>query len=624
MKKKLLLVTLVAPLLMVSAQWTQTGGVVKISPETYKYVSGSYEVKSAADGASNEGKVTVKGSFTTPTTSGSQFVNKWTTGTQYGQLILDGTSPVVGKITSEFKLTSAMAYHSIAVPFDNTYTALDLASNAGITAPNWTGYTGSAGTYDANRWKNSVFHWDVANKSYETLAETDVLQPTHYYELFNMPTHGSAPNTTSATSYVGVPNRNLATNVSFTGYKIGKSTDTNNYGEAYGTYIYDPGATKPTKWDSPEVGDNVSNAGYGDNVFFIGNPYTSNIDLETVLTSNATNFSHIAQFGANSYTREDGNGGLVTSTAAAFAASTSDGTADKHVFILRPHHTAVVKLKNLAEGTTVNFDFNHSPTNTIKTFDSEKVNVGSPSWNRNGESFYQVGMDLYKGKYITPNRFYIVASNTYSPSAKSGNEIYNVALGNDDTGFYSLQEKADGTIDNELSHNKVYLNGINATDYVAKPIHLIFQVSEPGEYTLKSRLNNDLLNSGNRYYFEDKREGVILEVGEGFEYTFDSKEIEKDRFVMYWNGLPDEMGVEDTAIGETLVYKDGRDYKVRFDNNWKQADVYVYNMIGQLVHVAKKVGTINDYMLPINGDPAAYIVKVMGDNGDVVTKKIVK
>lgn len=634
MKKNLLLAALVIPLLSVSAQWTQTGGTVTVQPNTLHYMSGSYEVNGGGQ-AINKGNVNVQGDFTIDETiPNTEFRNKFTSGTEYGQLILqDGSGQVVtGKIHNEFKLIDDFAYHSISVPFMN-YSGSDLVTNAEMGNVQFLGFQTPAGTYDVNRWKNPVFHWDLNNYHFDTPADADILNPSEYYEVNNIQVQGgSLPNTNSITTYVGSPNNfsinNPFKSVVLQGYDIPANNQSNIFGGAYGSYIADPGSAMPVGWNTPRAGIPIENdfngngTDFGNNIYYLGNPYTSNIDLTDKLTNNP-NFTHIVQFLGNSYVREDGNGELVESYTG-FSLATTDGTGDINTgvnpFIVRPFHTYLIKMAGLDLGETTTIDFDDS----IKTFEE----LYAPSFarvNNNSNLFYQVGMDLYNDQDVfTGNRFYVVASDTYGPAATNGIEAYNIYLG-ENTGFYTLQENADGTINSDLSHNPVYINGVNASDYVGKPIQLVFQSNRGGNFTLKPRLNSALLNSSNKFYFEDSLTGEFFEITEDFTYTFNANESDSERFKMYWNGVPETLNTSDiTPVAKTLVYKNiDNAFQVRFAENWNKADIYVYNVMGQLVHSAKSLDTSIDYTLPLKGHTSAYIVKAVSEKGEVATQKII-
>ncbi len=113
----------------------------------------------------------------------------------------------------------------------------------------------------------------------------------------------------------------------------------------------------------------------------------------------------------------------------------------------------------------------------------------------------------------------------------------------------------------------------------------------------------------------------------GAEYKFSiNPATSMDRFNVYWNGLPEALGVASASVkGETVVYKDHSQFKIRFDKNWDSANVYVYNTLGQLMHTAKNVNTSVDYLIPLNNNTvSSYVVKTVSSEGEIVTKKIVK
>ena len=96
---------------------------------------------------------------------------------------------------------------------------------------------------------------------------------------------------------------------------------------------------------------------------------------------------------------------------------------------------------------------------------------------------------------------------------------------------------------------------------------------------------------------------------------------------MYWAATPNNEKVEEVAkqeVNTTIVFKDVDTYKVRFDKGIKKADVFVYNISGQLVNTSRNIDASVDYIVPLKGNSSVYIVKVVGDNGQVVTKKIIK
>ncbi|MEG2078718.1 T9SS type A sorting domain-containing protein, partial [Chryseobacterium sp.] len=67
------------------------------------------------------------------------------------------------------------------------------------------------------------------------------------------------------------------------------------------------------------------------------------------------------------------------------------------------------------------------------------------------------------------------------------------------------------------------------------------------------------------------------------------------------------------------------DYIVRFDPNWKKADITVYDMSGKLVLSKKDVKTDKDFVIDLDDNiKNGYIVNILSDNGEKVATKILK
>ena len=63
---------------------------------------------------------------------------------------------------------------------------------------------------------------------------------------------------------------------------------------------------------------------------------------------------------------------------------------------------------------------------------------------------------------------------------------------------------------------------------------------------------------------------------------------------------------------------------VRFDPNWKTADIQVYDMSGKLILAEKKVLADKDYVLNLAKHNNAYIVTAVSEKGEKISSKIVR
>ncbi|MDG4944865.1 T9SS type A sorting domain-containing protein [Weeksellaceae bacterium KMM 9713] len=626
MKKNLLIAALVLPLLTVSAQWTQTGGTVSVQPNTLHYMSGTYEVKGGGQ-AINKGNVNVQGQFTIDETNpNTEFRNVWNNSKiSYGQLIINENSLATGTVIAEYKNTPHTQFfkQSFAVPFDGI-SALELATQAGLQNPQWITHPRNF-TYMSSRWENAINMWENSQFASANMKADDIIGmnnntsssssepflPTSSYRI-NQRLEGLD---TRLSEYQGKP-ANMAHSLDVTPFAIDPSSTNytrNIYGEMLGTYLKDPFVNiNYTSWTTPGIVNIPTD--FGNNLFSFGNPYTSNLDLRPSLTGGPV--TGVIQYMGADFIVDQGSNILVAD--APFKATWDNGAwiGDLEALEVRPFHTFSIK----TDGT-----INSIPLgNANKTFD---LDYNAPAFvdRTTTNQLFQVKMQLFKND-LALSRAYIVASNSFEAAAQAGNEAYVLDANPNTNIIYTLQENEDGTVSQELINSRVYINGINKDSYVAKPIMLVHQVANPGQFTLKGILSNDLINSSNQFFFEDAEEGFIQNITEDFEYTFTANETTTDRFRIYWNGTPEVLNVSDvTAVAKTLVYKNVDDtFKVRFAENWNKADIFVYNVMGQLVHSAKSVDASIDYTLPLKGHTSAYIVKAVSDKGEVATQKIIK
>lgn len=616
MKKNLLTIALVAgALLPVSAQWYQIGGTVKVKPGALKYVSGPQTITKGTE--SNEGKVQVGGAFTV-VDNVAEFRNEFNSPIEYGQLIIAGGVQAKGKVVGEYKTPGNTNFYKapIAIPYIGV-TADQIADAAGITTKDWQNHERN-GIYSSNRWRNPVNVWDNTHyalrdlRKGEEVTQDGLYKPTNYYSVNNK-VDGLGYR---QTDYSGIP-ANMAHSVVLTPFKVDGRTNykRNIYGEVLGSYLTDPFGVTPAGWG--EKGDGPKNRpeGYGDNYFYLGNPYTSNVDLTEVL--NNTNILGVVQYTDLDYREEVGSNFNRGGYSQKISRNGSGWIGDKSVLKLRPYHTFGVK----TNGQSVTLSLNDN----VKTF---KEDAKTPKYTARmaREEIKQVQIKL-----IDPIddsevlRTYVAASNYFQASGKAGNQAYIPELRDSVDGIYTLEENEDGTYMEEAG--KLYINGVNEDNYVGKPIYIVHQVARPGNYNFLFTPSGGV-DANNKFFFEDRVTGILKEITDSqLTYEFNASETSKERFVLYWKKTPMSLSVQDNLIAtkhETVVYKDNSSFKVRFAKDINRADVYVYNVLGQLVHSKQGVNTSADYVLPLDNSSSAYVVKIVGDNGKVTTKKIVK
>ena len=496
MKKNLLIAVMVLPLLSVSAQWYQTGGTVKVKANTLKYVEGAHEVAGTST-ESNEGKVHVNGDFTVGSTA--EFRNEWTDATAYGQLIIDDESVASGNVISEYKNTDYNAFYkqSTAFPFTGV-SAEEFAVQAGIETLVWPGHPGN-GVFNNTRWQASVNTWDNQNYalddmlSSETIETNGVYGPQRYYSINQMVDELQV----RLSDYQGSP-ANTPHNLVLTSYTIsaGAESVVNNYsrnifGEMLGTYLKDAFVT--IDYDAWSTNGRLAKPdGFAENLFYFGNPYTSNLDLRPSIPTDGSVVG-IQQFSSNTFdpNTNQGNSNLNIDEAGDDITTFSGGswTGDgENVLEVRPFHTFAIK----TNGSLASIDLNDSN----KTFNLE---FNAPSYvdrttGSNSNPLNQVKLQLFQDD-LAISKSYIVAGTDFEAAAQAGNEAYNSTLSEEYASIYTLQENEDGTVNSELSNSLTYINGINELNYVAKPVMMALNIIEAGDFVLKGILSDDILNS---------------------------------------------------------------------------------------------------------------------------------
>ena len=100
-------------------------------------------------------------------------------------------------------------------------------------------------------------------------------------------------------------------------------------------------------------------------------------------------------------------------------------------------------------------------------------------------------------------------------------------------------------------------------------------------------------------------------------------------FDLYY-GLPTNgtLGTSDTKVPSRtriLYIEDSNKYVVKFDPNWKSADIYVHDMSGRLILSNKNVKTGSDYTINLDTKVNnTFIINVISELGEKVTSKIIK
>lgn len=622
---------------------------VKVNPNTLVYFGSDLRVSAGVTAErviENDGNIYVNGDFVNQAypAKGKSFVSTWTNGNSYGQVIIKETRSA-DELTMEKGVidTDAFAWGQFAIPFK--YSTANDAMLGMFGVP----YVSSSRNY------SSMLLWDNIDKpQFITASDTTSLKPGDYV-ILNLKYYSAGikgfMETNEKLEYSGKPSNGalsgldkLVMNADM--YFHGEAWNTwkeykNDYGERYRTYISDE--VRPD-----------SSYHYARNHFQFGNPYTSNLDLSK-LPYIDTEFGEYL-VGVSQYKGVEWNQGTGSSYPSSVKA-TYNGTnwaGDAEALIVKPFEPFILVLKEDIEGV-VNLSFGDNlktfsmdpyyPPSANKT-SSDDLGGNSDFAGKNQytgatlvgslRGFYQLELKLYdEAENFTGNKAFVVVSDKVANGVENRLEAEYGDFGNR-TGFYLAQENANGSPVAESSR-KMYINTVGMT-YNNKPIPFFFarKSGDHNGYYIKANLFKDNIfnkltseernyGDGNSFYFYDFKEDKLIPITTDFKYYIPGSTVAlENRYQIYWNGLQNHNKSElSEDLSSVVVYKDQDTHKVRFSEDWDNAEVKVYDLTGRKVLEFNNVSTKADFAfkLPANG---IYVVKIVSNTGEVYTQKIIK
>ena len=656
MKKKILTLSLVGACALVDAQLTYVGNdaLFHIQDEALVYSGGGVKLDGNA-------KVNTIGDFMVVTTSQSfevaptaDFRLKYSSPSVYGQLYIKGMpqANITGKVNKEYVDVKHgnTGRQQVALPFYN-YSITDLqASLPHINVTN------SALTVTGRFNKRSVFKWNNVTAAFDqlttTLTPTVVGKPTDYYilsrrlydgtEVWNPTlvvenpnanlqgyTPSSASDLYSANSmkkiFKGVPVSDLNTadtEVTLAGAFSGSfginGSGINDYKEKYSSYVDDPFVT--TKWD----------ADYGKNLYQHGNPYLTNVDLSLVkkgttatddenAISNLNGISYYTSGIENSFPA----GTTYTTTSAVVRTFDSAGNVNGGLandLVIKPMQEFMIKLSDNTS-QTLKFSKTRRFAQTARP-EATPYSV-TARVSKAPVVTKQLGVVLYDANDTEIGRTFYIVNNEAVSGFSPENARMQATTGS--TSIYSKEEQVSGGADVNANYN-LFINEANEVDFSGKEIPLV--VNNANAAKLKffliegGKLVEDKGNLSNGKSFYYSNNGTLTKIKSGDTFSLTNTNFTYGLFYEQPAGV---LGTSELLKGQTIVAKKDQGYVVRFNKNWKQADIEVYSSVGQLLHSAKKVSTYDDYKLPLdNVTNGVYIVKIKSNDGEIVTKKVIK
>jgi len=662
MRKNLFAISLIAAIYSVQAQnilvHLDDSAVTYVSEGTLLYSGGGFQTKGSGiidihgnvmiDGASGDG-------FKTITTGGGDKFNggnivlrlndptNYSTST-YGQLYVNGIKAIdlTGIVSKEYRTgrhgaINTSYFQQIALPF---------AGKAFNTLSAELGKAFSTLRYS----KNEILSWNNTSVVSNHVTSLSNTTPSNalYYMLgsknndldLSTPPSGllAIPPTSTGSVYTlnGAPVRSEdLTSVSLqgAGASVNFGTNGNNlnqYNEKYNSYVQDD-------FDNTT---GVFIGTYGKNIYQFGNPFFTNIDLSRIgynepggtggLTD-GNNISNIWGIQYASGTTVSYPGGATFTTGAlkqTYDPVTRIPTGDINSLIIKPMQTFVIKLRDNTP-QTLNFSTLRRFSSTARAETTDYSVTAARGLPGTVKQLGVIALDA-TGKEIG-RTYYVVTPNATTGHQTSGiTSIQAGANGGDVIGTF--EEALNGGYDYNYVNYWLYINEANENNFMGKNIKLMtYSPSVVKSYKFEIRENAEMitngthaLSSGIGFYYKAGN-GIVQQAVQGAVIPVTSEEY--DLYYGEPNNIVLAADETQTKISRTLVvYNPAIDnYIVRFDPNWKKADIEVYDMSGKLVITKKSVDTSQDFVIELDKKiKNAYVVKVVSDKGEVVNTKILK
>lgn len=560
----------------------------------------------------------------------------------YGQLYVNGLAQasVTGVVNQEFRQVSHGAYQQMAFPFFGKPIST-LSAELGSTF-NTTRYSGR----EILTWSNP----DVVSKNLPATGLAtrlgENLSPFTYFivgstglDLTQTRTMVGRPVVTAAVQPPAVPAPGvlnsivqlssagtMSANGSTPSFGL-NGNNLNEYGEKYNTYLQDNFAPVAAPW----VGN------FGKNIYQFGNPYLTNLDLSKIAFEDAqgigdgNNIENI--FGV----RLEVQGVQYSTTAGGGSSSfkyiTFDTAGpvigDVDYTMVRPMGTFVLKLKTntpqqLNFGTLRRFKYSTRSTLVDYSVAAAKNSAGTV------KQLGVIGLDA-NGNELQ-RTYFVLSPNTvsgYSPNVTA--EV----LSGGGTSLGTWQEDGvNGGFNNPTAF--MYINEANDNDFKGKNIKLANYNPDIVSFKFEIRENagqitagQHLLSSGEGFYYKKSGNNPLLPAVQGAVVAAVPGTPTEGAFYDLYYGTPNSsvLGTTEVKSNLTMVVYNGDDdsYFVRFDPNWKKADIQVYDMSGKVVLSKKEVNASQDFKLSLADNlKVTYVVAVTSDKGEKVNVKIIK
>lgn len=542
----------------------------------------------------------------------------------YGQLYISGIAQdnIKGIVNQEFRSPNHGGYQQFSVPFFGK-TASTLSTELGKT-------------FNNARWsQNEILVWNNSKIVFDNLPSLSSLQlgsatlpPYSYYIL-----GGKNLDVASAKKTLhGVPVSDVTYNtVTLQNAGLGVVYGTNGnavnqYNEKYNSYLGDSfsKAAGHPAWDGTY---------FGKNMYFFSNPYLTNLDLMNLKTVGDINYIpnlYGIRLEPTKVEYHPGQGGSIVDYKYVTVAG-SIWSGDTEYLMVRPMGTFVIKLKDNSASPAPSINLAN-----LRRFNYYSRTAGTPytvTANRGKSSgtvkeIALIGLNADGGEVA--RTYYVV----YPEGATGHSTEVNAQVSAASTNLLGTYEEdaINGGYDNNYTSSYwLYINEANDENFKGKNVKLVKYSGDIVSFKVQVKENGVMIDSGQHVL--SSNEGFYFKGPDGIVQSLSQDQIiaaagssTQDYDVYY--GLPSAIlgNTEKVPSRTVVVYNPNIDnYIVRFDPNWKKADIQVYDMSGRLLISEKEVSTSSDYTIKLLQNlKSTYLVKVQSDKGDNVQSKIIK
>ena len=327
--------------------------------------------------------------------------------------------------------------------------------------------------------------------------------------------------------------------------------------------------------------------------------------------------------GTVSYTPNVG-GGSTSFRYVTWDSNTNSPVGDVDWLIVRPFSVFVIKLKDNSIGQTINFNnlrrFNYTPR-----ADTTPYSVIASKYSQAG-TIKQLGIIALDENQKEIGRTYYVVSPNAVTGHSSNASLQISASSSNVLGTY--EEEKDGGYDNDfISKYWLYINEANEVDFKGKAIPMVVYNSSVKSLKFEIRENSKIIPNGNSE----------LTTGTSFYYSINSDfvKVKQDDIINIDTTNPINVNLyygEASTLSNNEVVKTSRTfvvynpeiqkYIIKFDSNWKKANIQIFDFSGRLIYETKNSLTNKDFIINNFLSSGTYLVKIVSEKNEIINSKI--